>query len=122
MTTATGLRAGLRGFREVRRLAYECADSVAARREPRMPFILDLAPVYRGCTADIGRSGALGPYRFSAHPPRAGLWAVEPRPGLRGTGAKFEEILVVTDSADPEESAFWLDDDLPHVRRWAEET
>ncbi|KUN81749.1 hypothetical protein [Streptomyces griseoruber] len=21
---------------------------------------------------------------------------------------------------DPEESAFWLDDDLPHVRRWAE--
>ncbi|MGG8405297.1 M24 family metallopeptidase, partial [Streptomyces sp. 12297] len=27
---------------------------------------------------------------------------------------------VVTDSRDPEESAFWLDDDLPHVRRWAE--
>ncbi|CAM5584556.1 hypothetical protein SCANM63S_02152 [Streptomyces canarius] len=37
------------------------------------------------------------------------------------TGAKFEEILVVTDSRDPGESAFRLDDDLPHTRRWAEE-
>lgn len=34
---------------------------------------------------------------------------------------KFEEILVVTDSEGPEESAFWLDDHLPHVWRWAEE-
>jgi hypothetical protein len=53
--------------------------------------------------------------------------------GFRGTGAKFEEILVVTDSRDPEHSAFWLDDDLPRgsprarsferggVRRWAED-
>lgn len=29
--------------------------------------------------------------------------------------------MVVTDSKDSEESAFRLDDDLPHVRRWAEE-
>jgi len=29
-------------------------------------------------------------------------------------GAKFEELLVVTD-----DDAFWLDDDLPHVRRWS---
>lgn len=28
---------------------------------------------------------------------------------------------MVTDSRDPEQSAFWLDDDLPHVRRWAED-
>lgn len=27
---------------------------------------------------------------------------------------------MVTDSKDPEQSAFWLDDDLPHVRRWNE--
>lgn len=60
-------------------------------------------------------------YRFSDHPPRPGLWAVEPHLGLRGTGAEFEEIPAVTDSRDPEESDFWLDDDLPHVRRWAEE-
>jgi len=60
-------------------------------------------------------------YRFSDHPPRPGLWAVESHLGLPGTGAEFEEIPAVTDSRDPEESDFWLDDDLPHVRRWAEE-
>ncbi|MFJ8008919.1 M24 family metallopeptidase [Streptomyces fagopyri] len=279
MTTAVagGLSAELRGFREVQRLAYDCAEAVAAqlrpgvterdaarmqrdwlrergvrdwfhlpfawfgdrtafvnfrvppqffptdrRLEPGMPFILDLAPVHRGFTADVGYSGSLGlnplqdrllddleahrelilrdvrerrplreiyedvdrlmvrqgyanrhraypfgviahkvdrvrerpwsprlfgfgarslrglasdalrghregwsplwsPYRFSGHLPRPGLWAVEPHLGFRGTGAKFEEILVVTDSGDPRQSAFWLDDDLPHVRRWAEE-
>ncbi len=63
-----------------------------------------------------GWSPLWSPHRFSDHPPQPGLWAVEPHLGFRGTGAKFEEILVVTDSQDPEESAFWLDDDLPHVR------
>ncbi|MEE1929960.1 M24 family metallopeptidase [Streptomyces sp. TRM 70351] len=288
MTTAVReLSAELRGFREVQRLAYACAEAVAAqlepgmseleavrlqrrylrergvrewfhlpfawfgdrtaftgigtfrggsgplrffptarRLEPGMPFILDLAPVLHGCTADVGYSGCLGlnpvhdrlmadleahrelilrevrerrplrevyesverlmvrqgyvnrhrahpfgslahkvgrvrprsgagrraptvlgfgaralrglardvlhghregwsplwsPYRFSDHPPPPGLWAVEPHLGFRGTGAKFEEILVVTDSRDPDEGAYWLDDDLPHVRRWREE-
>jgi len=51
--------------------------------------------------------------RRSDHPPVNGLWAVEPHLGLRGVGAKFEEYLVVTD-----DDAYWLDDDLPHVRRW----
>ncbi len=54
-----------------------------------------------------------GPTR-SDHPPVPGLWALEPHLGFRGVGAKFEELLVVT-----EDDAFWLDDDLPHVRRWA---
>ena len=49
----------------------------------------------------------------SNHPATPGLWAVEPHIGLGGIGVKFEEILVVT-----EDDAFWLDDDLPHVRRW----
>lgn len=49
----------------------------------------------------------------SNHAPTPGLWAVEPHLGWRGVGAKFEELLVVT--AD---DAYWLDDDLPHVRRW----
>lgn len=52
--------------------------------------------------------------RASDHPATPGLWAVEPHLGLRGVGAKFEELLVVTD-----DDAFWLDDDLPHVRRGA---
>jgi Xaa-Pro aminopeptidase len=49
----------------------------------------------------------------SEHAPTPGLWAVEPHLGFRGVGAKWEELLVVT--AD---DAFWLDDDVPHVRRW----
>ncbi|MBA0052742.1 M24 family metallopeptidase [Streptomyces sp. AJS327] len=275
--SASQLPADLRGFREVQRLAYACAEAVAARLapgvterdaarmqrewltargvrdwfhlpfawfgdrtafagfrvplqffptnralEPGMPFILDLAPILGGHTADVGYSGSLGPhrvqhrmlrdlrahrelilrevregrplraiyqsvdrlmdrqgyanrhrrypfgvvahkvgrvrerraaptlfgfgtnalrglaqdalrghregwsplwspYRFSDHPPQPGLWAVEPHLGFRGTGAKFEELLVVTDSSDPEQRAFWLDDDLPHVRRWQDD-
>jgi Xaa-Pro aminopeptidase len=49
----------------------------------------------------------------SDHPPEPGLWAVEPHLGFRGVGVKWEELLVVT-----ENDAFWLDDDLPHVRGW----
>jgi Xaa-Pro aminopeptidase len=52
--------------------------------------------------------------RRSDHPPVPGLWAVEPHLAFRDVGAKFEELLVVT-----EDDAYWLDDDLPHVRRWA---
>lgn len=51
---------------------------------------------------------------ISRHPATPGLWAVEPHIGFGDVGVKFEEILVVTGSG----SAYWLDDDLPHVRRW----
>jgi Xaa-Pro aminopeptidase len=47
-------------------------------------------------------------------PLASGVWAVEPHLALRGTGAKFEELLVVDEAG-----ARWLDDDLPHVRRLA---
>jgi Xaa-Pro aminopeptidase len=50
--------------------------------------------------------------RRSDHPPIPGVWAVEPHLAFRGVGAKFEELLVITD-----DDAYWLDDDLPHVRR-----
>jgi len=43
-----------------------------------------------------------------------GLWAVEPHVARGATGVKFEEMLVVT-----EERAYYLDDDLPHRRRWS---
>ncbi len=43
-----------------------------------------------------------------------GLWAVEPHVARGATGSKFEEILVVT-----EETAYYLDDGLPHHQRWA---
>lgn len=53
----------------------------------------------------------------------AGLWAVEPHIGkiYKGAqasesfGVKWEEILVVSDT-----DAYWLDEDLPHVRYWEE--
>lgn len=52
---------------------------------------------------------------LSNHAPVPGLWAVEPHLGFRGVGAKFEELLVIT-----ENDAFWLDDATPHMRRWQE--
>lgn len=52
--------------------------------------------------------------RSSDHPPTPGLWAVEPHLGKDGVGAKFEEILVITDT-----DAYWLDEGgLPHHRAW----
>jgi Xaa-Pro aminopeptidase len=50
----------------------------------------------------------------SARPPDPGIWAVEPHLGFRGVGVKWEELLVVTET-----DAHWLDDDLPHVKRFA---
>lgn len=47
-------------------------------------------------------------------PPQPGLWAMEPHVAHGELGSKFEEILVVTES-----DAYYLDDDLPHHRRWA---
>jgi len=52
--------------------------------------------------------------RTSGHKPFPGLWAVEPHFAIDSVGVKFEEILVITD-----DNAYWLDDDLPHVRAWA---
>lgn len=51
---------------------------------------------------------------FTDYPATPGLWAIEPHIGRDGVGVKFEELLVVTG-----DDAYWLDDDLPHVRRWA---
>ncbi|WP_326836423.1 M24 family metallopeptidase [Amycolatopsis rhabdoformis] len=47
----------------------------------------------------------------SARPCEPGLWAFEPHLGHGAVGAKWGEVLVVT-----EDTAYWLDDDLPHVR------
>jgi hypothetical protein len=54
--------------------------------------------------------------RVCEQPASPGLWAVEPHIGLRDVGVKWEELLVVP----AEGEAHWLDDDLPHVRRFAE--
>lgn len=62
-----------------------------------------------------GQSPLWSSGKRSDHAPMPGLWAVEPHLGFYGVGAKFEELLVITDT-----NAWWLDDDLPHVRRWQE--
>ena len=83
----------------------------------RMAFggfgVRSLGALARSFTA--GRTGGgsplWGPTAASDHAPTPGFWAVEPHVGYGPVGAKFEELLVVT-----EDGAFWLDDDLPHVR------
>lgn len=77
----------------VRNIAELLKDVAAGRREGHSPL------------------WSSGPR--SDHPPTPGLWAVEPHLGFRDVGAKWEELLVVTDR-----DAYWLDDDVPHVRRW----
>lgn len=51
--------------------------------------------------------------RQSDCPVQDGLWALEPHVAQGGFGAKFEDILVVQDG-----KAWFLDEDLPHHRRW----
>jgi Xaa-Pro aminopeptidase len=85
----------------------------AARRRTLFGFGLSgTRTLVRTAVVGAGRSPLWNDGRFSRHPPRPGLWAVEPHLGRQGVGAKFEELLVVT-----EDDAYWLDDDLPHVRR-----
>jgi Xaa-Pro aminopeptidase len=49
----------------------------------------------------------------SDHPPLPGAWAIEPHLATKDgqVGAKFEEILVIT-----ENTAYWLDEEVPHRR------
>lgn len=72
-----------------------------------------------GRLALVGRKQGWSPIwssnESSNHAPVPGLWAVEPHLGFQGVGAKFEELLVIT-----EDDAYWLDDETPHVRRWKE--
>lgn len=53
--------------------------------------------------------------RRSDHPAPPGLWCVEPHVARAGLGLKFEEMLHIGEDG----SARYLDEDLPHLRRWA---
>lgn len=79
------------GIRTIQTLGREFLTDAVKRRSP------------------LWADGAM--YGFPATP---GLWAVEPHIARDGVGLKFEELLVVADDGD----AHWLDDDVPHVRRW----
>ena len=66
--------------------------------------------------AGLGRRSPLwNASRASDHAPHDGLWLVEPHAGLGPVGAKWEDILVIEDGC-----AHWLDDNVPHVRQWAQ--
>lgn len=54
-------------------------------------------------------------HKTSDHAPHDGLWLVEPHMGDGPVGAKWEEILVIDKG-----QAYWLDDNPPHVRQWAQ--
>lgn len=98
-------------------------SSVLGHRVGHIPFPHAKSRIVRGfdlrtylyfaelIAAGIPRRGPLwnGSRRADAPAP-PGLWAVEPHVRGPGFGAKWEEILVVTES-----DARWLDDDLPHV-------
>ncbi|MFI1930688.1 hypothetical protein [Streptomyces sp. NPDC020330] len=108
-----------RGFREVQRLAYACACAEAVAGQLRSGVTeRGAARMRRAWLRERGvRDWFHLPFAWFGD--RTAFRRVQG--AAAGTGAKFEEILVVTDSRDPEQSAFWLDDDLPHVRRWTEE-
>ncbi|MEV4604931.1 M24 family metallopeptidase [Amycolatopsis sp. NPDC049253] len=68
-----------------------------------------------GSALGLGDRGAPFWKPGSDRPCEPGLWAFEPHLGRGDVGAKWGEVLVVA-----EDTAYWLDDDLPHVRYWAD--
>lgn len=101
-------------------IAHEVASLPPRHTRRRTPTVAGFGPRHLRAlarSAAVGWARGTSPLwsrsRRSDHPPTPGLWAVEPHLGRGDVGAKFEEILVVTD-----DDVFWLDDDLPHVRRW----
>jgi len=116
---------------ELSERGYECAhrrypSQVLAHKIGRLPLAGASARLWAGfdyraylyfgrqMLAALPRMGRMplwneGP--GSDSPPDPGLWAFEPHVRLGDVGAKWEELLVITDS-----DAYWLDDDLPHVR------
>ena len=116
-----------RGFENCHR---KHIGKVLAHRVTRMPArwlagqrVWGLSPVpvawffwqsYRSSSFDPTYTPNWNHTRQCDCPVQPGLWAVEPHVGLGAVGAKFEEILVVG-----ERDANYLDDDLPHLRRWA---
>ncbi len=103
-------------------LAHE-VTKIPARTNHKDPFTIlgfvvdSLKTLGRliGTGATQGWSPIWNSGKMANHKPVAGLWAVEPHLGLNGVGAKWEEMLVITD-----DDAYWLDDETPQMRRWRE--
>lgn len=89
-------------------------DDAATRASVLNFGVRNVAQIVRHSVAGLrdGTSPLWSSDKRSEHPPTPGLWAVEPHLGIGTVGAKWEELLVIT-----EDDAYWLDDDVPHVRR-----
>jgi Xaa-Pro aminopeptidase len=96
--------------------------SYAPQYPIRMPKIWGLAPrqvswfFYKSLQSRLGAPAATPNWNASRQcrtKPKDGLWAMEPHIARDGVGVKFEEILVID-----KDNVYWLDDDLPHTRRW----
>lgn len=97
--------------------------SYAPQYPVRMPKIWGLAPrqvswfLNKSLQSRLGMPAQTPNWNASRQcvtKPTEGLWAMEPHIAKGGVGVKFEEILVIDRNG-----ARWLDDDLPHTRRWA---
>ncbi len=103
-------------------LAHE-VSKIPPRRSSKDPFTVlgfgidSIKTLGRliGTGAAQGWSPIWNSGKMADHKPVPGLWAVEPHLGLNGVGAKWEEMLVITD-----DDAYWLDDETPQMRRWRE--
>lgn len=96
----------------------EKLDDQAVTRASVLNFgVRNVSNIVRHSLAGLrdGTSPLWSSDKRSEHAPTPGLWAVEPHLGLGAVGAKWEELLVITD-----DDAFWLDEDVPHVRRGIE--
>jgi Xaa-Pro aminopeptidase len=115
-----------RGLRNCHRLhigavlAHRATFTPASWLAQRCIWGLSPAPVAwffaRSARANRGRPEATPNWNHTRQcntPLQPGLWCVEPHVALGDVGVKFEEMLLVD-----EHGARWLDDDLPHVRRW----
>ena len=98
-----GDRTAFEGFSGLSHMAgFNLAFFPSSRRlEENMPVILDVAPVLNGVIADVGYATCIGVNPILEQ--------------LKDDLAEHRELIVITD-----DDAYWLDDDLPHVRRWAQ--
>ncbi|CAE6730488.1 hypothetical protein R69927_01793 [Paraburkholderia domus] len=98
-----GDRTAFEGFSGLSHMAgFNLAFFPSSRRlEENMPVILDVAPILNGVIADVGYATCIGVNPILEQ--------------LKDDLAEHRELIVITD-----DDAYWLDDDLPHVRRWAQ--
>ncbi len=108
---------GVLAHRVYRQPSHALAGVLGGRRVMGFGLSAALGLLAQEGAARLPLLGQRSPFVYtgpgSEEPPEAGLWAVEPHIARGEVGVKWEELLVIV-----KDDAYWLDDDLPHVRRW----